>query len=452
MRLSALLFPHVRHLQVQDVLHGDHTVVIVATTHGTARCPRCRRRSSHLHSHDERTVADVACGGRAVTIALRARRFRCRNGHYPCRIFGERVPQLVCHRGRRTNRAPEQLLQQGLALGGRPGIRAAARLGLQASVRTLLRQLRRLPLPAVPPIRVLGVDDFALRRGRRYGTILIDSERHRVIDLLPDRTAATLAQWRRAHPTVEIICRDRAGAYAEGSRLGAPQAQQVADRWQLLHSLWEAVERFLRRQHRALRSAALGGRQQETGAGLQPATVPPPLTRTAGEQAITRERRQARNQEIQALFATGMPIAAIARHLGLTRPTVRRSLVATPVAQVDPPAAPVGLLTPDEPYLWQRWQQGCRNAKTLWQEIQAQGYEGSCSHLRLALSGWRTQPARRGRAAQHDGDGGGSVKIAPLSVYTPRPATSLLCKEPTHHCRGRCRAFSPMTARTRAAR
>ncbi len=214
--------------------------------------------------------------------------------------------------------------------------------------------------------------------------------------------------------------------------MGAPQAQQVADRWHLLHSLWEAVERFLRRQHRALRSAALGGRQQETGAGLQPTTVPPPLTRTAGEQAITRERRQARNQEIQALFATGMPIAAIARHLGLTRPTVRRSLVATPVAQADPPAAPVGLLTPYEPYLWQRWQQGCRNAKTLWQEIQAQGYEGSCSHLRLALSGWRTQPARRGRAAQHDGDGGGSVKIAPLSVYTPRQATSLLCKEPTH--------------------
>lgn len=436
MRLSRLLFPQVRQVQVHTIVHTDQALVIFAATRGAARCPRCRRRSTRLHSHYERTLVDVACGGRAVTIVLQVRRFRCGNGRCPCRIFGERLPRLVPHRARRTVRAQEQLLQQGLASGGRPGVRAAARLGLQVSVRTLLRLLRRLPLPPIAPVRVLGVDDFALRRGRRYGTILIDIVRHRMIDLLPDRTAATLANWLHAHPEVEIICRDRAGAYADGARQGAPQALQVADRWHLLHSLWEAVERFLRHQHRALREATL--RVQQQGA-LDPVarvasvvpvlTVPPPLTRTAAEQAATRDRRQARNREIRTLFAQGMPIAAIARHLGLTRPTVRRSLQAPGPADQDPVPALAGVLTPYEPYLWLRWQQGCRHAKILWEEIRAQGYRGSHAHLRHALSGWRTHPARRGRTAQRGSAGEQPATSSPLQPYTPRQVASLLLKD-----------------------
>ena len=159
--------------------------------------------------------------------------------------------------------------------------------------------------------------------------------------------------------------------------------------------------------------------------------MPPPLTRSSAEQATTRERRQLRNQEIRALFGDGMPIAAIARHLGLTRPTVRRSLeTRSAVGEAEAAPASVGVLTPYELYLWQRWQQGCRNAKVLWQEIRVQGYVGSYAHLRLALSGWRTHPARRGRAAQHDEASAGVSAVAPLPVYSPRQATSLLLKDP----------------------
>jgi transposase len=435
MRLSTLLFPQARQVRVQDVLQLDQGLVIFATTRGAARCPRCRRRSTRLHSHYERQLSDVACGGRAVTIALRVRRMRCGNERCPCRIFGERLPHLVAHRARRTVRAQAELLQQALALGGRPGVRAAMRLGLRASVRTLLRLLRRQPLPAVAPVRVLGVDDFAFRRGRRYGTIVIDVERRRVLDLLPDRTAETLAAWLRAHPGVEIICRDRAGPYAEGARQGAPQAQQVADRWHLLHNLWEAVERFLRHRHRELRAAGLRLQREAVSAPLAPAdpalpaTDPPPLTRTAREQAATRDRRRARDQEIRSLVAQGLPIAAVARQVGVTRPTVRASLRAAS-AEADPTPQAAGILTPFAPYLWARWQQGCRQARILWREIRAQGYRGSYAHLRHALSGWRTHPARRGRAAQRGAGPEPVPNLPPLHACTPRRATALLLRDP----------------------
>ena len=157
---------------------------------------------------------------------------------------------------RRTLRQGRALDTIGLALGGEAGQRTAGKLGIKVSADTLLRSVRAIPDPGVKPVRVLGVDDFAFRRGHRYGTILVDQEAHRPIDILPNREAATLRTWLQGHPEIEIITRDRSLAYAEAARSGAPQAVQVADRFHILQNLREAVERALVKQHPVLRQAA----------------------------------------------------------------------------------------------------------------------------------------------------------------------------------------------------
>ena len=226
---------------------GGTITLAVRTAASQAICPCCKRRTSLIHSRYVRRVADLPWHGVAVRLELHTRRFRCQNSLCKQRIFCERLPGVVAHYARKTGRLNAALELIGFALGGEAGARLAGELGLIVSPDTLLRRLRQSFQEERTTPRIIGVDDFAFRRGQRYGTLLVDLERRRPIDLLPDREAETLSAWLKAHPGIEIVTRDRSRTYASGITVGTPAAVQVADRWHLLKNLREALEQFLKR-------------------------------------------------------------------------------------------------------------------------------------------------------------------------------------------------------------
>jgi transposase len=317
-----------------DDVHLDANAVTVTltSTQPDAVCPQCGRSSARVQSRYTRSVADLPAQGAAVRLALHVRRFVCENAECPRKIFAERLPTLAAVYARHTQRLVEAVRALGFTAGGEAGARLAAKLGIRVSPDTILNRVRSAPLPAAPPPRVVGIDDFAMRRGKTYGTIVVDLERRRPIDLLGDRTAETVAARLRQMPGVEVVTRDRAQAYADAARQGAPDAVQVADRWHLIRNAGKAVERVLDRHRSTLKAAA------ETLATREPAesemTQTPdvnaaptrPLSRTAEMQQARRQRRRDRYEEVVTLYNAGMTRRAIARQLGMTRRTVRRFL------------------------------------------------------------------------------------------------------------------------------
>jgi transposase len=304
----------------------------------------------------------------------------CANVQCPRRIFTERLPEVVAPWARRTRRLVTWLLTIGLALGGAAGGRLSRRLGCTLSRQTLLRIIRRLPLAGDRTPRVLGVDDFALRKRQTYGTVLIDLERRQPVALLPDREAETLAQWLRAHPGVEVITRDRARAYADGARHGAPEATQVADRFHLLQNLVEALEQVFHTHRAALTAVNDAIRRQGVPLGDGTVAVPIPPSQPTGQEktAQRRARRVECHRQVWALRERGWPGHAIAAHLGIGKSTVFRYL-RTPTLPERTRRADRGrsILNPYKPYLLERWNAGCCDALRLYGELQQRGYRGS---------------------------------------------------------------------------
>jgi len=239
------------------IQHHSSLTLVVRTTQPQAECPRCHRSSARLRSYYTRQVADLPWHGVAVKLELRTRRLRCRNSLCTKRIFCERLPRVVAADGRKTVRMGQALELIGFLLGGEAGARATREPAVTTSPDTPLRRVRAAVKPCAPTPRVLGIDDFAFRKGQRYGTIPVDLEKHRVIDLLPDREAATLAAWLKAHPGVEVVSRDRSPSYAVAVTEGAPAALQVADRFHLLMNVRGAPEKVMYRRNRLLRSQTL---------------------------------------------------------------------------------------------------------------------------------------------------------------------------------------------------
>ncbi|GAB0106171.1 hypothetical protein JMUB6875_51540 [Nocardia sp. JMUB6875] len=266
---------------------------------------------------------------------------------------------------------------------------------------TLLRHIRALPDPVRPTPRVLGVDDFALRRGHHYGT-MIDIESRRPIEVLGDRTAETLAAWLRAHPGVEIVCRDRAGAYAEGAAVGAPHAIQVADRWHIWNNLAPAVERTVARHRNCLSTATSIEPSLEREATpvltdqSRPIAGPPPPSDRLDRTAI---RTRQRHNEIHALIAQGLSLRAICTRLGLARGTVRRFARADSAEELlvnNGTGYRDSILDEFKPYLQKRWAEGATNATELFDEITARGFRGRPNLVRAYLHPFRAgQPASR---------------------------------------------------------
>lgn len=244
---------NIRHL----VSEPRSITLVVQAVQSQACCPKCQHPSTSLHSHYQRSIADLPWHGVAVKIQLHTRKFRCRNKLCKQSVFCERLPKVVDSYARKTVRLDVALTLLAFALGGEAGARAACGLELAVSGDTLLRRIRRAAIAEVSTLKVLGVDDWAKRKGQSYGTILVDLEQHRPIDLLPDRESATLTAWLHAHPGIEIVSRDRSPSYAAGINEGAPRAVQIADRFHLLKNMRETLEKFLLRLERQLRRQTL---------------------------------------------------------------------------------------------------------------------------------------------------------------------------------------------------
>ncbi len=358
--LLGMVFSGLSPLVIEDVVdEGTQIVVWARTPHVTVACPDCGAVTDRVHGYHERTVADVPVDARRVVIRVRVRRLVCPTRS--CRqTFREQLPGVVERYQRRTVRLAAQVGAVVKELAGRAGARVLSALAVLVSRHTALRALLRLPLPHRPVPRVLGVDDFALRRRLRYATILIDVETHEPVDVLPDRKADTLEAWLRKHPGVQVVCRDGSGAYAEAIRRVLPDAMQVNDRWHLWHNLAEAV-----RQEVAAHSTCWAK------AG------PPPQD---GKRAKTTRERW---QQVHALLDKGVGLLECARRLNLALNTIKRyARINEPEQLIRAPQYRPTLVDPYRDHLRARREQNPAIPVThLFDEIKQLGYTGSFNLL-----------------------------------------------------------------------
>ncbi len=416
-KLVAIILPDLVGLQLDSVAMNDGVVTLTVTSVQTgALCPACGQPGSRVHSAYARQPCDLALAGHQVRLRLKVRRFFCSNPVCERMTFTEHLPGVIKPFARRTDRLTETLCFLGQALGGEAGSRCAAHLAIPVSPDTLLRMVRHGDLPSSPMPNVLGVDDWAWKKRQTYGTILVDLERHQVVDLLPDRSADSLAEWLQQHPGVTIITRDRGGIYAEGARRGAPDAEQVADRFHLLKNLREALEPLLSREHAHLPTVTVSSTKRQDSHSVTPQALsqaesaifaatpgndmrvaqdvfismgvadpstiaepvlPKPRTRAEQIKHDHREHRYARYQAVIQLHEQGLSIHSIARQIGIARRTVRRYIEAGAFPEIAQRGHMPSILDPFEPYMRQRWHEGCHNASQLYREIHYQGYTGS---------------------------------------------------------------------------
>jgi transposase len=366
-------------LLINDVEIGSDRIRIIARCRAAAgTCPDCGRQSEQMHSRYERRLLDLPSHGRAVEMRVAVRRFRCAEPSCQRRIFAEQLGDAVAERSsRRTSRFEAIVHHLGIALGGRPAAALARRLMLPVSKDTLLRVVRRHATRDRSPLRVIGIDDWAWKRGQRYGSIICDLERRRIVDLLPDREPATVEDWLARQPEVRVISRDRGGGYGQAATRAAPQAMQVADRWHLMENASAAFLEAVRRSMRPIRIA------------LGSTTIDPALLTHA--ERLQHEgylRREEAYGIIRALTKEGTSIKEIVRRTGRSRRLVR-DIVRGGGGDVFRSRSNV--LEPHLAWLDAEWSAGYRNGAELWRRLQTTaGFRGS---LRVVAE-WATRRRR----------------------------------------------------------
>ncbi len=401
--LCSWFAPHLDGLEIERVSCGDDGVVIEARSRSAgAECPACGSWSSRVHSGYLRTVQDGPAGGRPVLIRLAVRRFLCRNPGCPAVTFAEQVAGLTGRYRRRSMPLLALLAQIGLVLAGRAGARLAGVLGIPVHRTTLLALVAALPEPcrSTAPV-VTGVDDFALRKGRIYGTVLVDVVTGKPVEMLADREAGTLEAWLAAHPGAQVICRDRAGNYAEGARGGAPEAIQVADRWHVWHNLGEYVEKAvaahrgcLTRPASASSTPGLSGEAPPAPGLPAPASEPEGLRDVCGRDRRLVTRTRSRHAAVHGLLAAGHSEREAARILGLSRGTVHRFAAAASAEELLVKATTRQTkIDRYKPFLRQRWNEGITSATVLHAELQAKGWQGSVQAVQRYVRPFRAMTA-----------------------------------------------------------
>ena len=419
------LLPDVPGLVLEDAHYVDHEMIVVLkSTAPAVVCPLCRTPSTRIHSRYRRAPTDLPWGSHMVRLVLCVRKFFCETASCLRRIFTERLPQVVAPYSRTTERLTILLRAIAFAVGGEAGARLAKRIGVRASPATLISLIRRTPLQEPLPARILGVDDWAHRKGRSYGTALVDLERHRLIELLPDRTSETLSRWLRANPGIEVISRDRSETYATGARQGAPEATQVADRWHLLHNWREAVERVFDRHRGRIKQLILPTQEliDKPAAAVLPAKSVNRRRKYLEEQrARSQAKRLARYKVIRERHAKGEYLTTIARDLRIDYKTACKYAVSDECPTRKPHPRRHRILEPYEAYLRARWAEGCKNGRGLYREIVAHGYPGSRTQVATFVAQLRRQ--ERGRKPQ-------TPTTAAGEALTPHTASMLLLRRP----------------------
>ena len=410
----------------KDRENEQYVKAILESVKEKSLCPECGEESAKVQSQYMRTVADLPIVAIAVILILQVRRFFCENKECRRKIFAERLPLVKPYR-RKTARMEEALNVIAVAEGGESGARTANSLGMKVSPDTMLRQIRRRASPKVSTPKVLGVDDFSFKRGQRFGTILIDLEKHKRVDVLPDRSAESFAKWLKEHPGVEIISRDRGQIYADGARQGAPNAIAVADQFHLVENVREAIERMLSSNYKELKVTALSIvdeteqkltkapkleidnyvdekefgesvtkentidiEQTNKTSSIEVTEKKPQTIRERQIQlsAESRERRLERYEQIKELSQQGISGRAIASYVNMSRRMVMKFLHSEVFPERANPER-YSMVDKFVPYLIQRLQSGVSNSTKLFQEIKEQGFAGCASTVRRFSANWK---------------------------------------------------------------